>query len=85
MVAGVAVYLLHLVTAPFRTVPPDDWTTFGEVTRKLMGVRVATKHLHLQSEDEILSELRPLLVWALGVDHATIVPSARFVEDLGLN
>jgi hypothetical protein len=59
--------------------------TFGEITKKLVGVRVATKMIHLRSEDEVLNELRPLLVGVLGVDASEIVPSARFIEDLGMD
>jgi len=80
-----AIASLHFVTVPFRSIPPDGWMTFGEITTKLVGVRVATKMIHLRNDDEILNELRPLLVNVLGVDACEIVPPARFIEDLGMD
>jgi len=85
VVAGCAIACLHYLTIRFRTVPPDGWTTFGEITTRLVGVRAATKMVHLHTDDEILNELRPLLVNVLGVDATAIVPSARFIEDLGMD
>ena len=85
IVAVGVIALLHFVTVRFRSIPPDGWMTFGEITTKLAGVRVATKMVHLRNDDEILTELRPLLVNVLGVDASEIVPSARFIEDLGMD
>ena len=85
VVAACAIACLHYLTVRFRCVPPDGWATFGEITSKLVGISVATKMTHLRTDDEILNELRPLLVNVLGVDAAVIVPSARFVEDLGMD
>lgn len=85
IVAVGVIALLHFVTVPFRSIPPDGWATFGDITTKLAGVRVATKMIHLRNENEILNELRPLLVDVLGVDASEIVPSARFIEDLGMD
>ena len=85
VVAGCAIVCLHYLTIRFRYVPPDGWTTFGEITIRLVSVRAATKMVHLRTHDEILNELRPLLVNVLGVDATAIVPSARFIEDLGMD
>lgn len=83
-VAVVFSLLLHIATLPFRTVPPPEWATFGEVTAKIVGVTAATKQLQLRSADEVLEELRPLIVNVLGVEDDEVVCSARFVEDLGV-
>lgn len=85
LLAGVVIGCLNYATLPFRWVPPDGWSTFGDITRKIVGVTAATRLTHLRTEDEILNELRPLLASILGVDDAAIVPSARFVEDLGMD
>ncbi|MGI9469873.1 MAG: acyl carrier protein, partial [Rubripirellula sp.] len=77
------IFLLHIVTVQFRTVPPAEWVTFGDITAKLVGVTFATKQLQLRTADDILCELRPLIVDVLGVDGEKVVPDARFVEELG--
>ena len=83
-IAGFCIFLLHIVTVSFRTVPPAEWGTFGDITAKVVGVTSATKQLQLRSADEILCELRPLIVDVLGVDGDEVVPNARFIEDLGV-
>lgn len=83
-IAAFGIFGLHIVTVSFRTFPPDDWVTFGDVTTKIVGTTSATKHLQLRTVDDILNELRPLIVQALGVDADEVFPNARFVEDLGV-
>ncbi|TWU44425.1 acyl carrier protein [Rubripirellula reticaptiva] len=83
-IAIFCIFVLHMITAPFCIVPPDEWVTFGDVTAKLVGVTAATKQLHLGTSDDILDELRPLIVKILGVDGDEVVSNARFVEDLGV-
>jgi len=85
LMAAFAVGCLHYATLPFRWIPPDGWSTLGDITNKIVGVSAATQMIHLQTEEEILDELRPLLINVLGVDAGLIVPSARFVEDLGVD
>ena len=82
-VAAFCIFLLHIVTVQFRTVPPAEWVTFGDITANLVGVTFATKQLQLRTADDILCELRPLIVDVLGVDGEKVVPDARFVEELG--
>jgi acyl carrier protein len=84
-IAIAAMTLLHWLTVPFCSIPPDGWITFGQITTKIVGVAAATKLRHLRTDDEILDELRRLLVNVLGVDETEIIPSARFVEDLGMD
>lgn len=75
---------LHVVTTPFRITPPDGLSTFGALARRVAGVTVATKQLHLGSTEAILNELRPIVVDTLGVDGSEVVLTARFIEDLGM-
>ncbi len=82
--AGLWILVLRIATVPFSTIPPREWVTFGEVAAKIVGVTAATKQLHLRSADDILAELRPLIVNVLGVDGDEVVSSARFVEDFGV-
>jgi len=82
--AAIITLVLHFLTVPFRVVPPDALTTFGAISQRMSGVTVATKQLHLRSRDEILDELIPIVVETLGVDPSEVVPTARFIEDLGM-
>ena len=81
-VAGVAIYCLNVFTSQFRVTPPQDWVTFGEVTRKIVGTTTATKQLNLRTFDDVFAELRPIIVETLGVEKGEVVLSARFIEDL---
>jgi hypothetical protein len=82
--AGLCILVLHIATVPFRSMPPHEWVTFGDVAAKIVGVTTATKQLQLRTADDILAELRPLIVNALGVNGDEVVSGARLVEDLGL-
>jgi acyl carrier protein len=82
--AALVTLVLHFATVPLRIYPPDTLTTFGAIARRMAGVTAATKQLHLHSYDAILDELRPILVDTLGVDGSEVVPTARFIEDLGM-
>ena len=78
-----AIYCLNLLTRCFRTMPPNDWVTFSDVTAKIVGTSIATKNLHLRTHDDVFNELRPIIVETLGVDGDEVQLSARFHEDLG--
>lgn len=83
LAAGVTL-ILHLATVRLRIYPPETLTTFGAIARRMTGVTAATKQLHLDSDQAILDELRPIVVDTLGVDGTEVVPTARFIEDLGM-
>ena len=83
-IALIIIYGLHFGTIGYRISPPAGWSTFGEVTRKIVGISMATKRLNIRTEEEILAELRPIIVDVLGVNAKEIVPTARFIEDLGV-
>ncbi len=76
---------LHYLTVPFRSFPPVGLETFGEIAKRIAGTKVATKMVHLHTRDELFNEIRPLLMRVLCVDESLIVPSARLIEDLGMN
>ena len=78
-----AIYCLNLLTQCFRIMPPNNWVTFGDVTAKIVGTSMATKNLHLRTQEEVFNELRSIIVEALGVDLHEVKLSARFIEDLG--
>ena len=56
--------------------------TFGEMTRHLSGTIVATRNLHLRTDDLILEKLRPIFSDILNIKPNEIVLSARLIEDL---
>ncbi len=82
--AGLVMLVLHIITIPFRSHPPNAVATFGAVARRMAGVSVATKQLHLRTNQEILDELRPIVMVTLGADGSKITPRTRFIEDLGM-
>ncbi len=64
---------------------PPGWQTFGEITTQLIGLFTLTKQTQLQTPDEILAELRPLLVDVIGCKPELVTMHAHLVQDLGLN
>ncbi|MBB3207172.1 acyl carrier protein [Rhodopirellula rubra] len=83
--AAMGSWFLHSATVGFRQVPPDGLSTFGALARYATQTEFATKHLNLNTAEDVLAELRPVLVDALGVDASEIVLTARFIEDLGMD
>jgi hypothetical protein len=85
----VGIPIIALATNPiidlWRHDPPPGWRTFGEITSQLVGLVAATKQTHLQTRDEILAELRPLLVDVIGCKPELVTMHAHLVQDLGLN
>ena len=79
--AFIAISLI-LFGGGFRSVPPVGWATFGEMTRQLSGTIVATRNLHLRTDDLILEKLRPIFSDILNIKPNEIVLSARLIEDL---
>ena len=79
--AFITIFLI-LISAQFRSVPPKAWTTYGDVTRHLSGTVVASRNLHLKTDELILENLRPIFSEILNVNPDEIVASARLIEDL---
>jgi hypothetical protein len=82
--AFITIFLI-VMSAQFRSVPPKGWATFGDVTRQLSGTVVASRNLHLRSDELILEKIRPIFSDILNVNPNEIVPSARLIEDLRVN
>jgi len=74
--------VIALSPNPCRTVPPEGWRTFGEITRHIAGSMAATKKWNLPDSESVLAELRPIIASWLGVEESKVVPEARFIEDL---
>jgi acyl carrier protein len=73
---------LCVVTIPCCVVPPANLTTFGDLTRRVTGLTASTNPP--MNPDEAFAALREIIVDALGVKPEQVVPTARFVQDLGL-
>lgn len=82
LAAAAFIIMLQLATAPFPTEPPKTFATFGDASRRLVGLSMATQPM--LTETEVLAAVRTLCGQILGVDADKVVPSARFVEDLGM-
>ncbi len=79
------IVISYRLLSPFRNTPPARWDTFGKLSLRLVSLTAATKHLELRDADEILTELRPLIVNTIGCKSELVTLDARFVETLGLN
>ncbi len=80
--AAVIVFLLYLVTSPLQLVPPENFSTFGDLTQKLVGLKHATKSM---TKDTAFADIQKIVAETLGVDSDEVVPNARFIEDLNMN
>jgi len=60
------------------------FTTFGDITRRMVGIHAVTKPCASSEPAAVLDELRPIIAATLGVHKDKVVPTARFVEDLGM-
>jgi len=85
----VGIPLIAFATNPlielWRQVPPPGWQTFDEISTKLVGLIAVTKQTHLRNADEVLAELRPILVDVLGCKPELVTMPAYLIQDLGLN
>lgn len=77
--------LLHWLTINLRTRTPDGYTTFGEITKRIVGVTVATNPPAETDYDTVFSIIKEIVIDQLGVDDDEVVPTARFIQDLGLD
>lgn len=81
---GAALIAVYLATEPLRSYPPEGYKTFGEITRRLVGLEAATIGFPAQDPSLLLEELSLIISEQLGVERDEVVPEARFVEDLNL-
>jgi acyl carrier protein len=83
--AGALAVFLNLATIPFCVVPPVAMATFGDVTRRFAGMTVALNDSIAPNPTTWVPEVvQDLIAEAVGVDRREVVPTARFVDDLGL-
>ena len=76
--------ILHLTTTGLRTRTPAGYSSFGDITKRIVGLRVATKPPARTDYETVFSIVKNIIVEQLGVQPADVVPAARFVEDLGV-
>ncbi|MEM9184878.1 MAG: hypothetical protein AAGB00_00105 [Planctomycetota bacterium] len=78
-----AAVVLNLATSPWRVCPPEGFETLGDVTRRIVRLRVAT-NTDVQTAD-VEAATRQVIVEQLGVLPEEVVPEASFVKDLGMD
>ncbi len=76
--------IINWLTIGLRTRMPDGYTTFGDITKRLAGLNIATNPPPGVDYETIFLIVKRIIVEELGVDDNEVVPSARFVEDLGV-
>lgn len=77
-------FVLFAATRSFQTELPASLATFGDVARWIASWHVALKPTESADPTVILNELRPIISEQLGVSLDDIIPTATFVEDLGM-
>ena len=75
--------ILHWSTIGFRTRTPEGYHTFGDITKHMMGLSIATNPPAETDYDSVFAIVKKIIIEELGVDEADVVPTARFIEDLG--
>ena len=77
--------ILNWLTISMRTRTPAGYTTFGDITKRIVGLTVATNPPAETDYDTVFSIIKKIIVDQLGVDDDEVVPTARFIQDLGLD
>lgn len=77
--------ILHWSTLGFRKRTPDGYETFGEITKRMVGLTIATNPPTDQEYDSIFAIVKRIIIDVLGVDDAEVIPTARFIEDLRMD
>ena len=75
---------LNLLTIRFRTETPDGYDTFGDITKRIVGLKIATNPPENVDYENVFLIVKRIVVEQLGVEFEEVVPEARFVEDLGV-
>ncbi|VAX39691.1 hypothetical protein MNBD_PLANCTO02-642 [hydrothermal vent metagenome] len=77
----------HLDPPSFRfwSKQPIGFKTVGDITRQIAKRHLAIKPFASSEYTAVLNELRPIIMNALNVKEDEVVPTARFVEDLGMS
>ena len=75
---------LNLLTIGFRTVTPQGYDTFGDITKRMVGLKIATNPPDNVDYENVFLIVKQIVAEQLGVEFEEVVPEARFVEDLGV-
>lgn len=75
---------LNWLTVRFRTQTPKGYSTFGDIAKRIVGLKIATNPPDNVDYDNVFSIVKRIVVDQLGVEYEEVTPSARFVEDLGV-
>ncbi len=76
--------VLNWVTIGLRTRTPTGYTSFGDITNRMVGLIIATNPPAETDYESVFSIVKRIVSEQLGVDESDVVPTAQFVEDLGL-
>lgn len=74
---------LQLITSPLRIEPPKTMDTLGDLSRRIIGLSMATGSV--TSAQEVLQCVQQIVASILGVNPEDVVPEARFIEDLKMS
>lgn len=77
--------ILHWSTLGLRTRTPDGYKTFGEITKRMVGLTIATNPPTDQEYDSVFAIVKRIIMDVLGVDDDEVIPTARFIEDLRMD
>lgn len=86
VIMGVILIPVILLTVKDRlqTELPPEIQTFADLVEYLIPMVAATRHLDLETPEEILDELKPIISEQLAVKESQVTMEARFIEDLGV-
>lgn len=77
--------ILYRFTIGLRSQTPEGFTTFGDITKRIVGLTVATNPPAKTDYETVFSMIKEIIIDTLGVDDDEVVPAARFIEDLGVS
>lgn len=77
------VIVLQMLLTPLRIEPPDQLTSLGDFSLRIVGLSATTKPLG--TSETVLKDLQKIVAETLGVDRDEVIPEASFIKDLGMN
>ncbi len=86
VILGVAIMaILVLLTKPFAIYPPSTCSTVRDLVTNIVAINYHTlaKRYSTRNPTDIWNALQLIVAEQLGVDRSKVVPTARFVQDLG--
>lgn len=85
LTCGLGAWGLAVVTRPLKTLPPTGYKTFGQITRRLVGLEALAIGYPANARELIFNDLAVIVSDQLGVDLERVTSDARFVQDLGMD